>query len=123
MKWITKRYISVRHYDCDVAVTITKDGAKKATCITFYNNSEHKITSTEHLIYALTATRIYFKSADKRLGLKVYKRKPSEKSARFKIQRQLDSWMGEYDLIFDNNEGCWYIDLGKKKGDNKDDHR
>ena len=79
----------------------------------FYNNSQLKITSTEHIIYALTADRLYFKSADSTIGLKLCQ-KNKNSAARVKINRRFDKWVGEYNLLFDNKEGCWYIDLNKK---------
>lgn len=113
MEWITKKHNNTRHYDCDVAVTLVTNGKSKVMHLGFYDNSQLKITSTEHIIYALTADRMYFKSADSTIGLKLCQ-KTKKSAARIKINRRFDKWIGEYNLLFDNKEGCWYIDLNRK---------
>ena len=114
MEWISKNYKTTPAKRSEVMVTVTKDGDKKVTNFTFYNGSEKKIGSTGYLVYALTATRVYFKAADIKTGFKLYNKTENSISTRFKIIRNLTKFIGDYNLLFDNNEGCWYIDMTQK---------
>ena len=110
MEWFTKSRIRSRLQDCDVSVTLNKDGH---TAITFKNGSYLKVTTTEHIIVGQEGTKLYFGGSDRYEGFKLTSFNRERTNCTFKVAK-LRFEVGDYNLEFDKDQALYYIDSNRK---------
>ena len=110
----------------DVSVNIQKNGKgrRNKISLTFRNKSYLKITRTGYITIAIYEERIYFMAED---GLNGYKLsstpnckgdnryitiQPEEPESPDEIDymKWAETHTGDFDLLFDKEEGLWYVD-------------
>jgi hypothetical protein len=100
----------------DVSITVGKDGDIN---ITFRNETYDAIApNTQHIIYAVTEDRIYFKETDARKGYKLVSSKNVTSGRRYLCfnhnkHKELYDWVkdneGDYDLKWDAKINLWFV--------------
>lgn len=89
----------------------------------FYEDSYKKICrDTEYMVYAIDAmnSRIYFKESNAIDGYKITYTNAHSATTSKRVcvsVNNVDFWnscVGDYNLLFDRNEGLYYIDFSKK---------
>ena len=120
--WIGKRS-SYRSGSFDVGVAVHKNGIvngvqKYTLTFTFMNGSHKKITNGDYIKYAIVEDlgRIYFSHADNS-GLKLSKNNNSViMYSVIRDKEQYSHLIGDYNLLKDNDEHLYYIDLDRREG-------
>lgn len=119
MEWITKQYYRRRNCLHDVNVSVNgnnKDKHGYRTSFAFRNNCHKKVSINDYIVIGFTGTRVYFKNAPKETGFHLFSRnKDGGTVYRVAITGKYDGFIGDYDLLFDNENGLWYIDSELKK--------
>ena len=110
MEWFTKSRQKNTNQDCDISVSINKDGK---TCITFKNSSYLKITTTGHLIVGKENNKLYFGGSDRYEGFKLTTFNQAKTTCHVKITG-LDFVIGDYNLEFDKDQALYYIDSDRR---------
>ena len=114
LTWIGKTVGKVPSKN-EVSVTLNKNGeCKFMTAFRFRNNAHLRITKTGFIEYALSSDRIYFRESTERVGYAVTSKSTDGKNVSIKTNRLNDKFIGDYDLLWDNEEKLNYIDVAKK---------
>lgn len=113
MNWITKTRQRMSSSNCDVSVTKAKTGA---LVITFKNNSYNKITSTGFIIAGFddNKNRLYFGSSNRYEGFKLTSFSNNNSKCSFKFKCDLQFEIGDYNLEYDKEILCYYIDKNRR---------
>lgn len=119
MEWITKQYYRRKNCLQDVTVTVCgnpKDKKGYRTTFAFRNNCNKKISPNDYIVFGFTGTRVYFKNAKETEGFHLFLRtKERGTTRRVSITGNYSGFIGDYDLLFDKENGLWYIDSELKK--------
>lgn len=112
IQWVTKR--RVKEIDImSVSLNVHSDGKID---IAFYADAHKKITSTEYMMFGFDfkSNRIYFRAGTSVNGYKLYYmgRYPHIR-AKNDFSAKLRSVIGVYDLLYDEEQYLYYIQLGE----------
>jgi len=116
MEWITKEKAHAKsQYDGEIMLYKTVTKGRHIICFRFRKNSFYKVIrdGEPFAVVAKVGSRIYFKSATSNTGYKMRTIGPDQRylrvpeSKRFEIP---DDALGEYNLMYDKDEGLIYID-------------
>lgn len=121
MNWITKTIKKVAGHGSDISITMTEGNLGKQR-ITFIlrNNCYAKLTKNEHVVIAISGTRVYFKEASPAEGFKLTCFNKSRSNCNFRVSTDIVPLsekgveLGDYRLMFDPMVKLYYIDIAKK---------
>ena len=121
LKWETKS--KIRGYEEGEVFIRKVNDDRSSTAITFKQNSHLRITRTQHIVFAIDGTKLYFREASEFEGFKLCsgcsKNKP-KKATSFTIKvhptmlplSKIEA--GAYNLELDKYLGLYYIDVQNK---------
>ena len=112
--WTTKSN-SKNSSEADVSISINKNGNNKSQfSFRFRNNSFLRFTKNEFVEFAVTGARIYFRESNVKEGFKLSTKTQNNKNCGFKTVKDLNKFIGDYELLWDSQLRLNYIDLNKK---------
>lgn len=97
----------------DVRVSLYKKNKSQSTTITFYNNTDKKISHSGYMVVGVSTNRIYFKEEFLKKGYKI-STVGKAGTTKITINAKLDDFVGLYLLEYDSTQELWFISSGNK---------
>lgn len=119
--WEKKRHPRTTDFLEDISINYYLNGKKSNANrveIVFRNNCFMKITKTNFITIAPVGERLYFKEEAAQTGFKLNNRSRKQNSntrqiglsGQYKTIEWAETHTGDYPLLFDTDNGLWYVD-------------
>lgn len=115
IKWIenVKAGVHKAPAGVDVRVSLHKKNKTQSTAITFYNNTDKKISHSGYMVVGVSTNRIYFKEEYLKKGYKI-SAVGKAGTTKITIKAKLVDFVGLYILEYDSTQELWFISSGNK---------